>query len=346
MNGLGPLPLTPEFHEKPWGRRSLLPFFADRAELTGEAWFTCEENRVGCGFFAGTSIGELADSLGPRLMGRDHRPQSLRRRSADKPRADAPCKPPPYFPVLSKLLFVDEKLSVQVHPDDTYGLAHEDGPGKTEMWYVAEARAGAKVALGLTKVMSGEELADAARSGQIEKYLNWVPVRQGDVIFVEPGLLHTIGPGVTICEIQQNSDLTYRFYDFGRVDAAGKPRPLHVDKAVAVIRQEPWPGFIRGESLEEDGWRRERLVCCPYFAVERVEWGAHKFELDGGRFELLIVLAGCGSIGEIPYWPGSAFLIPAAAEPFELVARAPSVALRAYEPRPGEEALFPRPRCD
>ena len=211
---LEPLKFNPRFKEKIWGSTNLAPIFGDIDRPIGEAWYTYEQNTVIGGSFDGRSIGSLLAEYGPRLMGSGYQASKLRRRSADPSAAADGAGKNPYFPILTKLLFPSQKLSVQVHPNDAYAIEHEDGPGKTEMGYVLAAKPDACIALGLTEDLSPSDLAASARSKEIEKYLRWVPVCAGQTVFVPPGTIHTLGEGVVICEIQQNSDLTYRFLRF------------------------------------------------------------------------------------------------------------------------------------
>ena len=319
--------------EKIWGARDLAPIFGPQNSPIGEAWYSYEENAVANGPFAGLTVGELVTDLGAPLMGDSYRPSALTRRSADDPQNRETARPTPYFPLLSKLIFTTDKLSVQVHPDDDYALAHEDGPGKTEMWYVVHAAPGASIALGLTKRLTPDQLRDAARGGEIGDWLNWVPVHKGDTFLVAPGTLHSIGPKLVLCEIQQNSDLTYRFHDFGRLGTDGLPRPLHIDRAVAVTRQESRSEPIPPIRFPDQVCRRELLVACPYFATERLRWNQSViYRPDRARFHLLIFLEGDGRIGEYGYRKGDGYLVPAHAEPFPLQPVSPTTALRGYVP--------------
>ncbi len=319
--------------EKIWGARDLSPIFGPQNSSIGEAWYSYEENAVANGPLAGRTLGGLVSDLGAALMGDSYRPSGLMRRSADDSGNPEAATPTPYFPLLSKLIFTSDKLSVQVHPDDEYALAHEDGPGKTEMWYVADAAPGASIALGLTKRLTSDQLRDAARSGEIGDCLNWVPVRKGDAFLVAPGTLHSIGPNLVLCEIQQNSDLTYRFYDFGRPGQDGLPRPLHIDRAVAVTRQESRPEPIPPLRFPDPIWNRELLVACPYFAVERLRWSESlTYRPDRARFHLLIFLEGDGGIGEYRYRKGDGYLVPAHAEPFLLQPVSRTTAIRGCVP--------------
>jgi mannose-6-phosphate isomerase len=343
LTALYPLKLPASLRPKIWGSRDLSPVFSAQPEEIGEAWFSFEENPIANGPFAGQTLGELVEHLGRRLMGSSYRPSGLRRRAAGDIGQNKKQQAQFYFPILSKLLFTLQNLSVQVHPDDAYAMAREDGPGKTEMWHIVDARPGAKLVLGLTRTMAPVELCRAAASGDIEKSLNWVPVKKGQTFFISPGTLHTIGAGIVICEIQQNSDLTYRFYDFGRLGSDGKPRDLHIEQAAAVTRQEQHPGALPpfrfpGATAAEGGLQRELLAACRYFATERLSWsGTVSYKPDPERFHLLIFLQGRGvlmgdSWDQAGYQPGDAYLIPAECPAFELQAATPSLAIRSYVP--------------
>jgi mannose-6-phosphate isomerase len=230
-------------------------------------------------------------------------------------------------------LFTADKLSVQVHPDDAYALRHDGGPGKTEMWFVVHAAAGASVALGLTKQLTPEAMRAAAEDGTIEQFLRWVPVLAGQTLFVEPGTLHSIGPGLVLWEIQQNSDLTYRFFDFGRLGDDGKPRPLHIGQAVAVTKQEAHPGPTPAFRFPGAPANRELLAACPYFAGERLEWeGTLDYTPDADHADLLMFLRGEGRIGEDVYAAGDAYLVPAEAPPFAIAASSRTEVIRSYVP--------------
>jgi mannose-6-phosphate isomerase len=156
------------------------------------------------------------------------------------------------LPLLVKFVFTSEKLSIQVHPDDAFAAVHENSPGKTEMWYVLKADPGASIALGFREHLSVERLREAALSGEIERLLHWIPVRAGDTFFVPAGTVHALGAGLAVCEIQQQSDITYRFYDYGR------PRELHLDKALQVATR--GPAGTRPQDLP---------VTCEYFRTEK-----------------------------------------------------------------------------
>ncbi len=223
-------------------------------------------------------------------------------------------------PILVKIIFTSALLSVQVHPDDAYALAHDGIPGKTEMWYILRAEPGAKLALGLCEPVTREALKEAAASGLVERLLQWFPVNPGQVIFIPPGTVHAIGPGITLCEIQQNSDITYRLYDYGR------PRELHVDKALDVATLGPHPG----PSAPAGG----TLAACDYFITEQVEIGrTTAYTPDRDRFHLLVFLEGGGTIAGQPFRAGEVWHVPEGAGTFSLDPDGPVRLLRSYPPR-------------
>ena len=175
----------------------------------------------------------------------------------------------PHFRLLVKFIFPEEKLSVQVHPDDDYAARHEQaagGRGKTEMWYALQARPGAEVLVGLKPEVTRESFARAIADGTAEDCLVHVPLRAGDAIFVPARTAHTIGPGLVLCEIQQNSDITYRVYDYNRRDANGQARPLHIEKALDVMRfGKQFGGKIAPVRIQEAGARENVFRLLPVF---------------------------------------------------------------------------------
>ncbi len=221
------------------------------------------------------------------------------------------------LPLLVKWIFTSERLSVQVHPEDG-----EDGPrGKTEMWYILDAEPGATIAMGFREPLTRERLREATRTGEVEQLLRWVPVQPGETYFIPAHTVHAIGAGIVLCEIQQNSDVTYRLWDYGR------PRELHVEQAIPLCELGVHPGASRPVELGEG---REELVRSAYFATERVSVAA------GGTFRaapmachLWICLAGSGSIGGEPYRAGEVWLVP---EETRIVASAASSFLRTWVP--------------
>ncbi|MEK7408015.1 MAG: phosphoheptose isomerase [Acidobacteriota bacterium] len=230
------------------------------------------------------------------------------------------------FPILTKFIFASERLSIQVHPDDDYAWRHEGQWGKTEMWYVLRAEPGAQIALGFRETITRERFRQAALSGEIKELVQWIPIQAGDTFFIPPGTVHAIGPGAVLCEIQQNCDLTYRIYDYGR------GRDLHVDKATDVAFLGPHPGRSTPVDLGEG---RKLLASCKYFATELIEAGGPLvWAPDEERFHLLIVIEGRGRLGDEPFHPGECWLIPATAAPFRLDVDGAVRLLKTYVPEP------------
>lgn len=278
-----PIQLMPLFRERVWGRDNLAPYFpvVTREGCIGEVWFTFEENLTSLG----TPLGELIKNH-PEILGT----------AADAQHPGIP-------PLLMKMLFTSERLSVQVHPDDAYAQRHHQGLGKTEAWYVLEAQPPGEVAVGFREEITRARLKDAAQSGEIERLVNWRKVNAGDVIFVPPGTVHAIGAGVTVCEIQENSDLTYRLYDYGR------PRELHLDHGIEVSHLGRHEVETKPIAL---GGGRDELAVCRYFRLERLRPKESMRIPDGLPFYLLLLcVKGTGEITEQPCAAGEAWMVPA-----------------------------------
>ncbi len=250
MTDLYPLLIEPRFDERIWGGHRLADMGtgAPATTLVGEAWEVYAENRVRNGPYAGKTISDLQSLLGADLMG--HIP------------------PDRVFPLLTKLIDAREALSVQVHPDNALAQRLEHEPyGKTECWYIIAAEPGAALTYGFERANSPEEYERLVQSGALETILHSLPVKPGDVVYIPAGTVHAIGAGILLFELQQTSDTTYRIYDWGRVDAQGKPRQLHVDKASQVLDyHRETRGLIR--PLAAPDGRRSMLVGAPYFTLE------------------------------------------------------------------------------
>ncbi|MBM3737807.1 MAG: phosphoheptose isomerase [Acidobacteria bacterium] len=201
-------------------------------------------------------------------------------------------------PLLIKFLFTTAPLSVQVHPDDTYAHEHEHSRGKTEMWHILRADPGSWVWLGFKDPVTRGEAEAAVRDGSITGLLGEFHPQAGDTYFTPAGVVHALGPGLVLCEIQQNSDVTYRLYDYGR------DRPLHVDRGLAVSKFEPFPGAAAPVPLGPGG---ERLAACPYFVTDR--WtvsGSRRFQGPA----VWIATGGSGIMEGQPFRPGEVFECP------------------------------------
>ncbi len=226
---------------------------------------------------------------------------------------------PPPLPILVKFIYTSALLSVQVHPDDDYARACGDVSGKTEMWYILRAEPGARLAMGLKKRVPRERLREAAISGEIEELLQWFPVKPGEVYFIPPGTVHALGAGIALCEIQQNADITYRLYDYGR------PRELHLEKALGMTNLDPHPGPLPP--------RGSLLAACDYFVTERVPMEAgDRLPVRPRRCDLIIMLEGSATLGDQPISEGEVWLMPEGPDAVVLAANGPGLALRTYLP--------------
>ena len=223
------------------------------------------------------------------------------------------------LPVLVKLIDAAQNLSVQVHPGDEFAKENEGDNGKTEMWYVVDALPGAGIYCGLSRAVTSAELERAASDGSITGLLRFVKVKPGDAFLIEAGTLHAIGAGVTICEVQQSSNVTYRVFDYNRTGADGKPRQLHLDKALLVSNLGAHVDRTGTESFRQiDGGRIRLLTSCKYFSVQELELsGRAELELGGWGFTAFTVLSGggsadCGGTAE-KFIKGDSFFVPCGA---------------------------------
>ncbi len=245
-----PFRLAPTFSERPWGFRDLHPWYdrvAASGEPIGEAWLTGDQCLVASGAHTGKRLGALfAES-----------PESLLGSTAARGGKAVPCNG---SPLLIKVIFAREKLSVQVHPDDRMAQKYGDPRGKTECWYALSAEPGAQVACGLKPGVTLEQIKVGIESGTLESSLNALDVAAGEMIFVDAGTVHAIWPGSILLETQQNCDLTYRMYDYGR------GRELHIEKSLEATRFATRAGKVSPRSLAD----RSILINGDYFRVERI----------------------------------------------------------------------------
>ena len=213
------------------------------------------------------------------------------------------------FPVLTKFIDAQDNLSVQVHPSDDYALEHEGQFGKTEMWYVVEAEEGSGLYMGLERECDADEFAGAVADGTVEKLLSFKQVKRGDVYFIPSGTIHAIGAGVVIFEIQQNSTLTYRLYDYMRRDKDGNLRELHVDKAMKVSLLEPYSEAIFDENDES------LIGSCEYFETRKYKLNFAKmsFNVEKDSFLSITCVGGNGVIEGEKISLGDTFFSPAGA---------------------------------
>lgn len=232
----------------------------------------------------------------------------------------------PPLTLLPKLLFTTGRLSVQVHPDDLQARARGLGNGKTEMWHVLRAEPGATIGLGFKRQLTKQEAREASLSGAIEELIDWVPVKAGDTVFTPAGTVHALGAGLVVCEIQQNSDTTYRLYDYGR------PRELHLEEALAVAELGPAKHRPAPAGKLRDG-ELKRLVSCPYFVTDLLVC-SDEVLLAGPRdpYRLLMVLEGTGLIAGQPYRAGECWLLSSRSGEVLVRPMAPSRFLRSGPP--------------
>ena len=307
---LAPFRLSPWFSPRPWGTMDLSPWYAIRpAEPIGEAWLTGHDCVVETGEHAGKRLGDIAARYGRELLG-------------DESSTD--------YPLLVKILFPHDKLSVQVHPDDAIALAMGEARGKTECWYVLDASPGASVDLGLKPGVDVESVRAAIANHTLEDLLEKVPAEPGDMIFVDAGTVHAIGPGVTLLETQQNSDVTFRLYDYGR------PRELHIDRGLAATRLKTRAGKVQPRPYGAG----QRLIEEQYFLVDRLPVGpGNEFRSESatGTPHVLVAVSGAAVLEAENLPPvglplGQAIIVPAAVPNYVVRADRPSVLLRSMPP--------------
>ncbi|MFC5863040.1 type I phosphomannose isomerase catalytic subunit [Acidicapsa dinghuensis] len=248
VESLPPLLLEPKFVERIWGTADLRPWYdhvtASGKMPIGEVWLTGDECIVASGPLTGKTLGTVFAEDAEAMLG----PAAAERMAGQSP-------------LLLKVIFAKEKLSVQVHPDDRLAQKYGQPRGKTECWYALAAEPGAEVAAGLNPRVTLEEVERGVHEGTLEKSLTLLPVAAGDLVYVDAGTVHAIWPGSVLLETQQNCDLTYRLYDYGR------PRELHVAKALEAIRLQTAAGKVKPIELAD----RTILVDREYFCVERME---------------------------------------------------------------------------
>jgi mannose-6-phosphate isomerase len=326
MTQLYPFLMSPAFDPRPWGTLDLSAVYPNAKfnEKIGEAWLTGDDCVVKNGPLAKRSLASLSKELGYELVG-------------------TAARDPNRFPLLLKFLFPEEKLSVQVHPDDATAQSFGEPWGKTECWYVAHAKPGAQIGLGLKPGVTVVQFEQSIRENRAEDLLNWVNVYQGEMIYVAAGTVHTLGPGSVIVETQQQSDTTYRLYDYGR------PRPLHLERGLASVKERVASGkVIRPAPVNIHGGqsRRSSMIVAPYFAVDLFElkepevFSTAQPGKDGSgktSVQILVAVEGCGVVetqgrDPVTLTKGDAVVIPAVAQNFMVRPQWSVEFLKAYVP--------------
>lgn len=215
------------------------------------------------------------------------------------------------FPVLIKYIDAAQNLSVQVHPDDAFARREENDNGKTEMWYIVQADAGAGIYCGFRRDTGREEFLRRVADGTVEELLNFIPVKAGDCYLIKAGTVHAIGAGCVICEVQQSSNVTYRVYDYNRLGADGKPRQLHVEKAVRVINFAKFRDETGSGAPEQvAGGTLRRLTACSYFSCRELVLDGTYTECNDRSFTAVNVLSGEGRADGTPFRAGDSFFVP------------------------------------
>ena len=320
---MGNLPflLTPAAKDYLWGGSRLNDDFAKGIELSplAETW-ECSTHPDGQSRVAATgeTLGDLL-AAHPEYLGTH--PLATTGGRAE-------------LPILIKLIDACRDLSVQVHPDDAFAREHENSLGKTEMWYVLAAKKDAEIVYGFNRDMEPGELRRALRSGTVGNCLNHIPVHKDDLFYVEAGTVHAIGAGVLLAEIQENSNITYRLYDYDRIDRDGKKRELHVEKALRAARlsSSNTPRQPLRTLRYRKGCASELLCRCKYFQVERLLLNTelHRtltdYRTGANSFHALLCTEGCGVLfGEgfmLNFFKGDCIFVPAESIPLKLHGRA------------------------
>lgn len=302
---MGILKLEAALKDYLWGGRRLVEEYNKKSDLpkVAESWEMSNHkdgsSTIVNGEYKGKSFKEYIEKEGKEVWG-EH------------------CKGYDNFPVMIKYIDAKDNLSIQVHPQDEYALKYENEFGKNEFWYILDCEPGAFLYYGVKEEMTKEEFRERIENGTICDYLNRVHVKKGDCFFIEAGTIHAIGAGIVIAEIQQCSNSTYRVYDFGRVGVDGKPRELHIDKAVDVTNLVPGNknGEADGELIKEEGYSSLLLTDNKYFKCIKYDvHGAVELEATKESFNSVIIIEGNGTLTSstesFKIRKGDSFFIPA-----------------------------------
>lgn len=296
------LKLQPVFKDYIWGGERLKKDFGFNSDLEkiAEGWMlSCHKdgkNQIYGGEYDGQTLEALIEQFGKEKI--------VGTRSLDFP----------YFPVLIKLIDAKDNLSIQVHPDNDYAQRVEGEFGKTEIWYVLDAADDAQLVYGFKNEITSDEFKCAIKNNTLMDVLNTVNVKKGDLFFIEAGTVHAIGKGTLIAEIQQNSNSTYRVYDYGRIGADGKPRELHIKKAVDVSVTKPPKYDIKpmGKTVDNSDYSSTLLTKCDLFTVNNYDLkNKIVLETDEKSFNHILVTDGTGKINNSEFKKGDSFFVPA-----------------------------------
>lgn len=309
------LKLRPSFKDYLWGGHRLVDDYHKEYEgdILAESWeLSCHPDGpsyIVNGVYKGKTLQEFIESEGKAVLGHN-------------------CERFEEFPVLAKFIDARDNLSIQVHPDNSYALQHEGQYGKTEMWYVMDCEPGSYLYYGFNREIAREEFAERIANDTLLEVLHKVEVEKGDALFIEAGTLHAIGKGILIAEIQQNSNLTYRVYDYGRVGADGKKRDLHIEKALAVTKCIP---------LLKRRRCNPHLADCEYFTVDKLNLDGQVMEKMCGyigeeSFASILIMEGEGHIackGEVlPFRKGDSFFLSAGSGGYDVCGQCEALVTR------------------
>lgn len=294
-----PIKLVPVFKEIVWGGNNLRDKYGFKTELNNiaEAWMLCARND-------GDNIIANGDNAGESFTKFIKENKSLLGTKGEKYEE---------FPLLIKFIDAKADLSVQVHPDDEYARIHENSYGKTEAWYILDCEEGAQLIYGFNKELTSEEFKNSIEDNTFLDYVNKVTVKKGDVFFINAGTLHAIGSGILLAEVQQNCNTTYRVYDYNRL-VDGKPRELHVEKAIDVTDTVPpvRNGAPDGEPVVNGDGTEQALCQCEFFKTDTLSVdGEYAFDVNAESFASVLVLEGNGTVGGIDAVAGDSLFIEA-----------------------------------
>jgi mannose-6-phosphate isomerase len=286
-----PLKFYPVYKDVIWGGSQLGKLFNRtlNSNKTGESWEVCTHKNgmsiIANGYLAGKTLQELIEIDADSILGKVNNKHT--------------------FPLLIKYIDANQNLSIQVHPNDKYAQANEGEYGKTEAWYILHAPENAQIIYGLKENVSKENFLQAIQNGRASKVLRYVPIKNGDIVFIPSGTIHALLSGVVICEVQQNSDTTYRVYDYNRINRDGKKRELHIDKAIDVINFGEQPDINFGKKEIE----------CEYFSIKTLSISGEERERTQGKYIVYCILDGWGEFNtqdhhEIVH-AGETILVPA-----------------------------------
>lgn len=334
MAELEPLHLQPRFAEAIWGGRRLADALGKTLppdRQVGESWEVFGTNPIADDQFRGLTLDEAGQRAPAEILGS----RVLARQDA----ADG-------FPLLIKFIDANRALSVQVHPDDAFAREHEaNSRGKTEAWYIIHAPADAALVYGLRDGLDARHVAESVARGNLHRDLTYLAVKPGDAVFVPAGTVHAIGAGILLYEVQQRSEITYRLYDWGRVGADGRPRELHVDRALSVLRfPQPLARATRPLEVAVERGKTIYLAACRYFVLVALE-GAIDGVADGSTFAALSVVAGSARLrwggGAVDLPLGASVVLPAALGSYRLEVSDGGRVLRATVPDLQQDVIAP-----